>query len=426
MTDKRPVALLTVHSCPFSDIGGAENGGMSVYIREVNRALTAQGVPTVIFTRREDAGAPHEVDLPEGSRLVHINAGPEKPLDKNSVFYHLPEFLDGVAAYARDEGVEFRVIHSHYWLSGWVGKRLGELWGVPWLHTAHTLGRVKDRDRPPGAASEPVLRVAVEDEIVRDCNRLVVHTAQEREDMAVLYGSGRDCVAIVPPGVDLAVFKPVPHQALSRELGILPGEKVVLFTGRLERLKGLETLIFAVASLLQSGFPGIRLVVLGDDSSSGRLEAGSFAGERARLEALCAEIGIDDRVSFLGRVPHDQLPGYYSLADVVAVPSYSESFGLVALEAQACHTPVVASRVGGLRQLVLDGITGYTVARHDPQDYAGALGRILSDDQLRSVMGVAAGRLARAYSWDATARRLLDVYAETQSDYLRAAEAVFG
>ncbi|MHB8507583.1 MAG: glycosyltransferase [Candidatus Dormibacteria bacterium] len=421
------MALISVHSCPYSEIGGGENGGMSVYIRSVTEAMSRRGVPTYVFTRREYVGAPQHRDMPEGCHLVHIDAGPPEPLDKNMVFEYLPEFVANVAAWARAEGIEFRVVHSHYWLSGWVGRRLGQLWGIPWLHMAHTWARVKDRDRPPGAARESPQRVGVEEEIVRDCNRLVAPTAQEVEDMAVLYGSGRECIAIIPPGVDAEVFRPTDSTRLRASLGIPQGRKVILFTGRLERLKGLETLVFALASIdAQDPDLDVELLVLGADSSNGRLEAAAHGGERARIASLAADLGVAQQVRFLGTVPHDDLPTYYSLADVCCVPSYSESFGLVAIESQACQTPVVASRVGGLRQLVLDGITGYTIARHDPGDYADALLKILRDPQLAAVMGVAGRRLAQAYGWDATADRLLDVYDEVESEYSRAAAALLG
>jgi D-inositol-3-phosphate glycosyltransferase len=292
---------------------------------------------------------------------------------------------------------------------------------------SHTLARVKDRDRPPGAEREPGVRITVEEEIVRDCNRLIAPTAQEVEDLAVLYGAGRDCVAIIPPGVDLDAFQARPNGDLRQGLGLDPDDQVILFIGRLERLKGLETLVFALAEIAHvSPSLKVKLLVLGADSSNGAHEAAAFGGERARIEALAREIGIQDRVTFLGAVGHDRLPAFYSLADVCAVPSYSESFGLVALEAQACGTPVVASRVGGLRQLVLDGITGYTIARHDPAEYASALLALLRDPQLRSVMGAAGRRLAGTYTWQVTAERLLETYTESEADYMQAAEALLG
>jgi len=420
----RPLAIISVHSCPFAEIGGGENGGMSVYLREVARALAARGLRSHIFTRRDDPGAPPHLDLPDGCHVVHIDAGPPKPLAKDDVFYHLPEFLHGVTEYAREEGVEFQLVHSHYWLSGWVGRRLGGLWGVPWLHTSHTLARVKDRDRPPGASPAARHRVAVEDEIVRDCNRLVSPTAQEVEDLAQLYGVERGCAAIVAPGVDPGTFAWRDPAPVRQALGIAEDAPVLLAVGRLERLKGMDTAIHALADLRGRGVAA-ELVVVGDDSGSGRAEAGGHRTEKARLLAVARDLEVDDVTHFAGSVAHDRLPEYYSLADVCVVPSYSESFGLVAIEAQACGTPVVASRVGGLRQLVIDGITGYTVARHDPHLYANAIAAILEDPERRASMSAAARQLARNYSWARTADRLVDVYAETIDSYDRAAEAVF-
>jgi D-inositol-3-phosphate glycosyltransferase len=421
------VAVITAHACPYSEIGGAENGGMSVYIREVTEALARRDVSSVIFTRKEDPDAPGLVRFGDGTRLVHVVAGPEAPLGKDAFFYHLPEFYSGVAAWARNEDIEFKLVNSHYWLSGWAGRRLSRLWGAPWAHMAHTLARVKDRDRPAGAAPEADQRVAVELEIVRSANRLIAPTNQEVEDLAFLYGADRGCVSVVPPGVDTAVFRPVDPAALRRTLGIAAEEKIILFTGRLERLKGVETLIHALAAILdRRTWRDVRLLVLGANSTNGILEAGVHGGERARLEALAVEIGVDDRVDFLGTVNHEDLPAYYSLADVCAVPSYSESFGLVAVEAAACGTPVVAARIGGLRQLVLDDINGRTVSGHEPMAWAEAMRQVIEDPLAASVMGRAARRLAQAYSWESSAEQLLAAYAETEANYSRAAQELLG
>jgi D-inositol-3-phosphate glycosyltransferase len=378
----------------------------------------------VVFTRKEYAGAPDELDVPAGCHLVHLGGGPPKPLDKAELFYHLPDFHREVVAWARNNHAEFDLVHSHYWLSGWVGRRLGELWGVPWVHMAHTLGRVKDRDRPEGAARESDQRIAVELEVVRSCNRLIAPTAQEADDLAYLYGADRSCIEVVPLGVDLRSFHPVDPLPLRRRLGIAPDEQVILFTGRLERLKGVETLLRALP-LMPSGRPR-RLLIAGADSSNGVREAGGFPTERARLEALAAELGVASAVTYLGAVPHHEMPSHYSLADVCAVPSYSESFGLVALEAQACGTPVVASRVGGLRHVVADGVTGLTIPDHEPQAYADALSRILDDSELRRRMGAAAVELGRRHTWESTADQLLAVYGSTIESHGRAVESLLG
>jgi D-inositol-3-phosphate glycosyltransferase len=427
VSDPRPVAVIAAHACPYSEIGGAENGGMSIYVREVTERLAARGVQSVIFTRKEDAGAPGHVDLPSGCQLVHVHAGPEASIDKNELFYHLPEFYAGVAAWTRDNGVDFRLVQSHYWLSGWAGRRLATLWGTPWLHMAHTLARVKDRDRPPGAGLEADQRVAVELETVRSCNRLVAPTQQEVEDLAYLYGADRGCVSVVPPGVDPDIFRRVDASALRARLDLGADDKVVLFTGRLERLKGVDTLLHALAEVIdRQPASEVRLLVLGEDSGNGVHEAASYGGERARLESIARELGIAAHVRFLGKVPHDELPQYYSLADVTALPSHSESFGLVAIESQACETPVVASRVGGLRQLVIDGVSGYTIPGHDPHLYADAIVRVLDDPAAAAALGRAGRTVAEAYSWESTADRLLEVYADTESFYERAATALLG
>ncbi|MGI8608174.1 MAG: glycosyltransferase [Candidatus Dormibacteria bacterium] len=423
--DPRLVAVIAAHSCPYSEVGGAENGGMSVYVREVTAALARRGLRSVIFTRKEYQDAPGELDVPEGCRLVHVSAGPETPLDKSGLFYHLPEFYRQTALWSREHGADFDLVQSHYWLSGWLGRRLGQLWGAPWAHMAHTLGRVKDRERPEGAAREADQRIAVELEIVRSCNRLIAPTPSEVDDLAYLYGADRSCIEVVPLGVDLDRFRPLDTGPLRRRLGLGEDQRVILFTGRLERLKGVETAIRALP-LLPAMAGQNRLLVAGADSSNGLHEAGGHASERARLEALAQDLGVADKVTFLGAVQHDELPLYYSLADVCVVPSYSESFGLVALEAQACGTPVVASRVGGLAHVVVDGQTGFTIRDHDPAAYAARLGELLGDEVLRTQMGSAAATHAAAYTWDATAGRLLDVYRSTTKSYGQAVESLLG
>ena len=423
--DPRLVAVIAAHACPYSEVGGAENGGMSVYVREVTEALARRGVRSVVFTRKEYESAPSELDVPEGCHLVHVSAGPEMPLDKSGLFYHLPDFYRQVSQWARDNDSDFDLVHSHYWLSGWLGRRLGQLWGVPWVHMAHTLGRVKDRDRPEGAARESDQRIAVELEIVRSGNRLIAPTPQEVEDLAYLYGADRSCIDVVPLGVDLQRFQPRDAGPLRKRLGLAENERVILFTGRLERLKGVETAIRALP-LLPAGAGPRRLLVAGADSSNGLHEAGGFVSERARLEALTVELGVADEVTFLGAIQHQELPLYYSLADVCAVPSYSESFGLVALEAQACGTPVIASRVGGLAHVVVDGQTGFTIRAHDPAAYAARLGELLGDEPLRTRMGSSAVEHARRYTWDATAGRLLEVYSATTRSYGQAVESLLG
>ncbi|MFN2464955.1 MAG: glycosyltransferase [Candidatus Dormibacteria bacterium] len=423
--EPRTIAVIAAHSCPYSEVGGAENGGMSVYIRSVTEALARRGLRSVIFTRKEYAAAPSDLDVPDGCHLVHVSAGPETVLDKAGLFYHLPEFAAAVKQWTRDNGVDFDLVHSHYWLSGWVGRRLSQSWGVPWLHMAHTLGRVKDRDRPEGANRESDQRIAVELEIARSCNRLVAPTAREIDDLAYLYGADRGCIDEVPLGVDLERFHPTDPAALRARLGLAAGEQVILFTGRLERLKGVETVIRALPLLPREAAPR-RLLIAGADSGNGVHEAGAFSSERDRLESLARELGVGAEVTFLGAVDHQDLPQYYSLADVCAVPSYSESFGLVALEAQACGTPVVASRVGGLAQVVEDGRTGFTIRDHDPAVYAERLGLLLADDELRASMGAAAIQLAHGYTWEATASLLEAVYRSTVQSYGDALGSLLG
>jgi len=397
---------------------------MNVYLRAVCEELSRRGIPTEVFTRRSSASGPDRVRLAQGSWVTRLAVGPAEEIDKGRLFDLLPELTQAVVDEARRRRARYQLIHTHYWLSGWVGARLRDEWRLPWFHTFHTLARVKNERAAEGAMVEPDHRIAVEQTIVRNADRLIASSLQEADDLVRLYGALRGQVVVVAPGVDLRLFAPRPTAALRARLD-LGAAKVIVFAGRLERLKGAEIVVRALA-LLSGQLAATQspvLLVIGDDSHNGARESQASGGERARLLALARTLGVDQQVRFIGSVDQEALAGYLSLAAVCVVPSYSESFGLVALEAAACGTPVVAARVGGIPAIVKDGLTGFTLVSHDPAQYAERIGRLLLDDELGRCFSRRSRLVATQFSWQETVDRLVAEYAAPRVPELRPAVA---
>jgi len=420
-TPARPIAVISLHVSPLAPLGSGENGGMNVYVRAVCEELSRRGIPTEIFTRRADRGPARERLAPL-SWVNRLAAGPARDADKGELFGLLPAFTDALREWARGSTTPVALVHSHYWLSGWVAARLKDEWNVPWVHTAHTLGRVKNEWAAAGAVLEPDYRIAVEQAIVRGCDRLIASTGAEAADLVRLYGASPGQVSVVPPGVNLQVFGPRPAGALRRGLG-LGAARGIVFAGRLERLKGAETVLRALALLVHNRTvsSGVALVLIGDDSHNGAQESRAEAGERRRLQRLAQELGVERQVRFVGSVNQRKLAQYLSLAAVCVVPSYTESFGLVALEAEACGTPVIAARVGGLPTIVKDGLTGYTLVAHDPALYAERIARLLQDEELRRCFSRRSRMVATQFTWQETVERLLAAYARPATKALEPA-----
>jgi D-inositol-3-phosphate glycosyltransferase len=397
---------------------------MNVYVRAVCEELSRRGIPTEVFTRRSSPDGPDRVRLHEKSWVTRLAVGPAQDIEKARLFDLLPDLSEAILSEQRRRRGGYSLVHSHYWLSGWVAARLRDEWSLPWFHTFHTLARVKNERAAEGAMVEPEHRIAVEQAIVRNCDQLIASSAQEADDLVRLYGASRNRLSVVAPGVDLQVFNERPTGALRKRLG-LGDAKVVVFAGRLERLKGAETVIRAMAILAadraQPGPP--ILLVIGDDSHNGASESATSGGERSRLEALAESLGIREQVRFMGSVDQPELAGYLSLAAVCVVPSYSESFGLVALEAAACGTPVVAARVGGLPTIVKDGLTGFTLISHDPDQYAERIGRLLADEELRRCFSRRSRLVATQFTWKETVDRLVAEYTAPRQAVLRPAVA---
>jgi D-inositol-3-phosphate glycosyltransferase len=381
--------------------GVGDSGGMNVYLASLARSLAARSIDVDVFTRSTGADLPPSVSAGDGVTVHHIPAGPPTA-SKAELASHLCAFYLGMAAHPAVAGLD--VLHGHYWMSGWVGRHLRRRFGMPLIQSFHTLGRVKNQSLAPGDHPEPPLRLTAEDRVVADADAVITPTSAEAGLLLGRYGADPTRVHVVPPGVDLDIFNPDVDRAASRQA--LGGGRIVLFVGRLQALKAPDVAVRALAALDElvpaDGLP-TRLVMVGGPSGPA-----SDSAHPEALRRLAAELGVADRIAFLAPRPQPELAALYRAADVVIVPSHSESFGLVALEAQACGTPVVASDVGGLRSIVRGG--GQLVASRDPQAFAAALAPYLTDPAVRAAASAEAVRMAQSYSWDATTDATLDVY----------------
>ncbi|MBI9116223.1 D-inositol-3-phosphate glycosyltransferase [Sanguibacter suaedae] len=406
MTHVSPrVAMLSVHTSPLEQPGTGDAGGMNVYVTELSAALARRGADVEIFTRRTASTQPDVVEVSDGVVVRHVTAGPFEGLDKNDLPGQLCYFSAGVlrTEAARQAGW-YDVVHSHYWLSGQAGWLAADRWGVPLVHAMHTTARVKNASLAPGDAPEPMGRVIGEEQVVQEAHALIANTPQEADDLVAEYHADPARVHVVTPGVDLGTFTPDgPGRDVERAaLGLPLDRPVVLFAGRVQLLKAPDVLVRALGVLADRGDAVPLLVVLG--GPSGRPTA------LRELQALAYQVGVEADVVFRDPVPRPELARWFRAVDVVAVPSRSESFGLVAVEAQACGTPVVAADVGGLRTAVSDGVSGVLVPGHDPHAWARTLHDLVRDDVRRA--GLARGALAAAgrFSWDTAAEQTLEVY----------------
>jgi D-inositol-3-phosphate glycosyltransferase len=397
-TRRRRIAMICAHTSPLSALGGRESGGMNVYVREISRELGARGDQVDVFTRRASDADPAIQPFGPNARVIAIDAGPPRLVEKEELAQHMDAFERGVAEFAASEGHEYDVVHSHYWLSAVAGEKLAARWNAPHVVMFHTLGEVKKRARITERESED--RLAAELRITASASRIVVASAHEQHLLQALYGADAGRIAVVPCGVDLELFSPMDKHIARKKLGLREGERIILFVGRIEPLKGIDILINAAAQLHED--ENFRVLIVGGDARAEQ--------EIAQLTALARQLDIDHHVSFVGAVPHDELPTYYNAADVCVVPSYYESFGLVAIESMACGTPVVASRVGGLTSTVSDGETGYLIPWRCPEPFAERLELLLDNDDLRASFGRAAREGVERYRWANVADAISGVY----------------
>lgn len=411
--------MLSVHTSPLDLPGGGDAGGLNVYVVETATRIAQHGIPVEIFTRATSSALPPAVELADGVLVRHISAGPYEGLGKQDLPAQLCAFTAAVLrAEAQREPGWYSLIHSHYWLSGQVGWLARDRWRVPLVHSAHTLAKVKNSSLADGDAPEPMGRIVGEEQVVAEADHLVASTDAEADELVQLYGADPARVTVVPPGVDLDMFCPGDRQQARARLGIAPDDTLLLFAGRLQPLKAPDVALRAAAALIRQRpelTHRLQIAVLGAPS-------GAAIAEHDGLRALAAALGISERVIFHPPVDRPVLADWFRAADLTLVPSYSESFGLVALESAAVGTPVIAADVGGLPTAVADGQSGLLVSGHSAQDWAHAIGSLLAADELRDRMAIDARRHAEQFSWQRTADGLLDVYRGT-AEVFRARES---
>jgi D-inositol-3-phosphate glycosyltransferase len=411
---KSRIATLMVHTSPLEQAGTGDAGGMNIYVVENSIKMAAAGVEIDIFTRADKSGLADAVEIAKGVTVHHLEAGPISTLTKEE----LPSQIGALtSAFMNHQSGKpdnyYDIIHSHYWISGQLGWMISERTGTPLVHTMHTMAKVKNLNLADGEAAEPVIRALGEEQIVNNAKALIANTDSEAASLVSLYDAEPDKVHVVTPGVDLQRFTPGHGKSVAREkLSIAPDAIMLTFVGRIQPHKGPEVLVRAIAEMV-AHTPHLRsklaLVIMGGASGAG-------SKEPERIAAIAEVLGVTNLVHFVNPVPRAELADWYRASDLVCIPSYSESFGLVALEAQACGTPVVATAVGGLRTAVADGISGSLVDGHDARAWASVISRLIAEPQRRVHLSMGAIEHASHFGWEATARRTLDVYDQVISN----------
>ncbi len=388
------IAMLSVHSCPVGTLGAKDTGGMSVYIVELARELGKQGHLVDVYTRVHDPRDHQIYELGKNARLIHLRAGGDEEINKLAVYSYLPDFACNLEDFRKRNNLQYDLVFSHYWLSGWVGEYLQQWWHIPHIIMFHTLGAVKNTFGL--GEDEPELRIETEKDLARNCHHIIAPTQKEREELVLHYGALPERISVVPCGVDLELFQPVDKEITKQELGF-GDDKIILFVGRIEPLKGIEQLLKAMPYLQNS--QGLRLVIIGGDERSRE--------EMEKLQRLAVELNIEDSVIFLGLMKQEQLPYFYNAADVCVIPSYYESFGLVVLESLACGTPVVATDVGDFKRIIRQGRTGYVVADNEPRCLAEKIDLLLSrpNPDKNSVRSIRAS--VSKFGWENIAKEIV-------------------
>lgn len=418
------IATFMLHTSPLDQAGTGDAGGMNVYVVESAKKMANSGVEVDIFTRSTKSGLPDKVEIAPGVNVRHIEAGPYEGISKDDLPSQLCALTSSfMHVEANFPSGYYDLIHSHYWISGQLGWMVSERLGIPLVHTMHTMAKVKNLALADGETPEPTTRAIGEEQVVRAAKALIANTDAEAASLVSLYDACPDNVFVVTPGVDLGKFKiGIGKKAAREKLNIAPDALVLTFVGRIQPHKGPDVLVRAAAEMVMHS-PHLRaklaVMIIGGASGNG-------TSEPEKLKNLAKFLGIEEVVHFVSPIDREELPDWYRAADLVCVPSYSESFGLVALEAQACGTPVVATAVGGLRTAVSDGISGSLVDGHDPKAWSAVISRLLSEPQKRLLLSMGAVEHASHFGWDATARGMLDVYdrvlsTETQSSQVRLA-----
>ncbi len=416
------IAMLSLHTCPLATLGGKNTGGMNVYVRELSRELGRRGFHVDVFTRSANPQIPRLRWFGERARVVHVPAGPEEYLDKSLLWQYMDPFVEGVLRFARENDLRYDLLHSHYWLSAVAARGLRQAgWQAPIVHMFHTLEAMKGLVGQGRGYQEDRRRLEEERRVFALADAVVAATPLDREQMVTHYDAPPERIVVIPPGVNLDLFRPLPKVEARAHVGTPcdPCEEshLLLYVGRMDPLKGVEDLLQALPYVSRELAPDwpcrACLALIGGDAES---SAESLRQEMARLFQLRDDLGIGDLAVFLGRRDQDELPYYYSAADICIVPSHYESFGMVALESLACGTPVIASRVGGLRYIVEDGVNGFLVPRGDPVALAHRISQLLEDCRLRRQMGLRGVEMAQEYAWPRIAERILGLYAAVRQE----------
>jgi D-inositol-3-phosphate glycosyltransferase len=415
------VAVLSVHTSPLARLGSHDSGGMNVYVRRLSEELGRLGIGVDVFTRRSDSHAPAVVEFGRDVRLINVKAGPARYIGKRHLVDYLPEFVTGVKRVSDSLPGGYSLVHGHYYLSGWVGAVLAHCWQVPHVQSFHTLARVKNSALPETATLESIRRIDMEAKVMASADRIVATSPTDKQDVIRHYGVSPQKISVVPPGLDLSLFHPMDREQARQRLH-LHDKRMVLFVGRMDRIKGVETLLRMAGELIAAD-TSLRLSVLivGGDRQVRVVDDASR--ELVRLRGLVSELGLARVVKFVGPKEQHELPAYYAAADVCIVPSYAESFGMVAVEAMACGTPVVASRVGGLQSTIQHGVTGFLVPSGHPVGFARHVRHIPDSPELGERLGRAAVQAASRYRWPSVARQLEALYASLVSQPAQSAVA---
>jgi D-inositol-3-phosphate glycosyltransferase len=406
-TNNSKIATLMVHTSPLDQAGVGDAGGMNVYVVETAKKMAQAGVSVDIFTRANKPNLPESVEIAEGVNVKHLVAGPFEGLSKEE----LPSQLGALTSAFMNHQKQlpsnyYSLLHSHYWISGQLGWMVSEATSIPLIHTMHTTAKVKNLNLAAGEKPEPHTRAIGEEQVVQAATGLIANTDAEAASLVSLYEACPDRVFVVAPGVDLQTFSPADGKAAARNrLNIAPDAIMLTFVGRVQPHKGPDVLLKAAAEMVMHT-PHLRaklaVVIIGGASGS--------VNELEKIKSLARFLKIEDITHFIEPASREVLPDWYRASDLVCVPSYSESFGLVALEAQACGTPVVATAIGGLRTAVSDGISGSLVDGHDPKAWSAVISRLIMEPQRRLLLGMNAVEHASHFGWEATARKTLDVY----------------
>jgi len=396
MIQRLNIAMISIHSCPLAMLGGKDTGGMNVYVRELAAELAKRGHSIDIYTKAHQPQHGPPINLGQNVRIIHLDTGADEDMPKLAIYDYIHTLAEVAENFRKYNQLQYDLLHSHYWLSGLIGQQLGELWHVPRAVMFHTLGAIKNN---LGIGEyEPELRIDSEREVIANCDRIIASTPSERQALVELYDSAAEKIAVIPCGVNLDMFRPVDRELARRELG-LDHQKLILFVGRMDPLKGLEPLLTAL-TYMDGEKPPMLVVVGGDGQSRSQVET---------AQNIVKKLNVEKRVQFFGSVAQSKLPLFYSAADVCAIPSYYESFGMVALESLACGTPIVATDVGGMKNIIRNRHIGCIVGNNSPLKLAEEITGLLDCEKDAANIKTRQNAVA-GFSWAAIADKVLLEY----------------